>query len=580
MRDLTFIEILGLVRRWWWVFILCPLLAGGAAYGVSRALTPIYRAQATLVIDQRQLAGSLNVGDIQAAQELAATYSRLVTARPILERTIADLGLDTTPEDLAEQVGVSRIESTQLVQIAVEDPVPSEAARIANTLARVFIEETRAQQDAAAGSGRDELRRHADAVLQRIDAASDRIAELQLREDAGSASVQAELRTLQTQLSQDQALYASLLEAQQRMDLAAAQSTTQIRVVERAVPPTESIKPRVLLNAALAGVLGIVLAAGLVLVVGYLDNTVKTSEDVERLTGRGALGLIPELRSPESVEAIAHPDSIGSEAFRTARTNLEFAAVGRSLRSIVVTSSRPGDGKTTTAVNLAAVLAQGGKRVVLVDADLRRPQVHRHFAGLSTRSGLTNLLLSDRDVSLHPVLRQTTVFGLSVLPAGPVPPNPLDLLSSPRMQEVMEWLASEADIVIIDAPPLAVSDALVLSRLASGMVLITQSGRVRPDEFAQVLRQIERAGTALLGVILNRFPLEKSRSYYAYYRGYGDGQGEDDEEGIGEQGGGAFARANGRPGVAPAARPPGSGTFDTGQRVLRPSLGQTGEPKL
>mgnify|MGYP001224210957 FL=1 len=524
MRDLTFIEILGLIRRWWWVFIVCPLLAAAAAYGVSRALTPIYRAEATLFIDQRETTGSLNVGDIQAAQELAATYSRLVTARPVLEQTINRLSLDTTPEDLVENISVTRIGSTQLVEIAVEDPDPRQAAQIANTLAQVFIEETHAQEDAATWSGRDELRRQIEEVQQRIEDTSSRIAELQQSGASGTA-VQTELRTLQTQLSQDQALYASLLEAQQRMELAAAQSATQIRVVEQAVPPTKFVKPRILVNTALAGALGIVLAAGLVLVAGYLDDTVKTSEDVQRLTGRGALGLIPELRSPESIEAIAHPDSVGSEAYRTARTNLQFVAVGQSLRSFVVTSPRPGDGKTTTAVNLAAVLAQGGQRVILVDADLRRPQVHRYFAGLNTRSGLSNLLLSEWDVKLTPTLRQTTIAGLTVLPAGPLPPNPLDLLSSPRMREVLDWLAEQADVVIFDAPPLAVSDALVLSRLTNGVILVSETGRVRTAEIADAVQQIQQSGSTLLGIILNRFPLEKSGGYYTYYRSQEDNAG-------------------------------------------------------
>ncbi|MDI3340496.1 MAG: polysaccharide biosynthesis tyrosine autokinase [Sphaerobacter sp.] len=517
MRELTFIDLVRLVRRWWGLFVLCPLLAGGVAYGVSQALPPIYRAQVTLVIDQWQTPGSVNVGDIQAAQELANTYSRVVTARPILEKTIAQLGLSTRPEDLIEQIEVDRVDTTQLVQIRVEDKVPSQAASIANTLAQVFIDEMRAQQEAAVGSGREELRRNIESVQRRMADTSDRIAALQGQADAGNSTAQAELRALQAQLAQDQALYASLLEAQQRMDLAAAQSTTPIRVVEPAVPPTTSVKPRILLNTALAGVLGVLLAAGLVLVIGYLDDTVKTSEDVQRLSGRGALGLIPPLTAPGSVEVIAHPMSIASEAFRSARTNLQFATIGQASGALVVTSPRPGDGKTTAAVNLAAVLAQSGQRVILVDADLRRPQVHRHFTGLDRRAGLSTLLLG-QTTSLPPLLRHTTIPGLRILPSGPVPPNPADLLGSPQMRAVVERLVAEADIVIFDTPPLAVSDALVLCGLGTGVVLVAQAGRVRTAELAQAIQQIQQSGTPLLGVILNRVAVGATGRYYHYYR--------------------------------------------------------------
>lgn len=515
MRDLTFSDLLSLLRRWWWVFLLCPLLAGGAAFGVSRSLTPVYRTETVLVITPNISPGSPDFGDIQAGKELASTYSRLVTVRPVLDAVISELGLEGTPEHLAKQVSVAPISGTQLLTISVEDDDPERAARISNSIAKIFIEQTRDQQLAAAGSSRDEIRRAIEEVKERINARSARIEEIQQQPEPIASTLQAELRQLQDQVNQDQVTYTSLLEAQQRMDLAAAQSLTQLRVVEEAVPPLEPIKPRVKLNTALAGMLGLLIAGGLVLVIGYIDDTVKTSEDVNRLTGRTALGLIPPLRSPQSIEAVTHPNSAGTEAFRTARTNLQFAMVGKSVRTILVTSAQPGDGKTSVAVNLATVLAQGGQHVILVDADLRKPQIHRYFPGIAAQMGLTNLLLSTDPVASRPLLWHTDIPGLHVLPSGPLPPNPPDLLSSPRMTEIIEQLAAEADIVLFDTPPLAVSDPLILAGRVDGLLFVAQAGRTRSNEFASAVQTLAQAGTPLLGVILTRTKTERSSFYYS-----------------------------------------------------------------
>lgn len=520
MRDFTISDALKLVRRWWWVFILCPVLAAGAAFLISRELPRVYEADLTLVISQGGSSSGSNYNDILAAQQRTGTFARLATTRPVLEETIRRLSLPTTPEELVKQIKVTAVSDTQLLKVAVTDKDPQQAAKIANTVADVFIQQTKAQQLAATGSTSDEIKKNIADVKSRIDQTSQRIAQLQQSLDANSATTQAELRQLQTLLSQDQTTYGNLLEAQQQMDLAAAEAGNQVQLAEQAVPPTTFIRPRILLNTALAGILGLLLAAGLVLVVGYLDDTVKTAEDVERLTGRTALGSIPILRSPGGVETIAHPNSAATEAYRTVRTNFQFAVVGQKVRSIVVTSFRPSDGKTTTIVNLAAVLAQGGQRVILVDADLRKPNVQKYFQGLSTRTGLTNLLLANADVSLAPLLRATTIPGLRLLPAGPLPPNPPDVLSAAQMGKVVAQLETEADIVLFDAPPMAVSDALILGGLVDALLLVVQHGRTRSAELVRAVQELTQTGTPLVGVVINRVEAERAGHYYAYYHSY------------------------------------------------------------
>lgn len=518
VRELTLVDLIKLGRRWWWVLLLCPTLAAAVAFLVSSAMTPIYRAEATLLIEQSQVPGTIQYNDILAAERLTRTYSRLVTTRSVLEETIARLNLSLTPEQLQEQIEVTAVRDTQLVKVAVLDPSPERAATVANTLAQVFIEQQQARQRAITGSSREELQRSIDDVRTRIDELSSRIAELEQGPDAGSAEVQAELSSLRGELNQAQTTYSALLEAQQRMALAEAQAGTRVLVAEQAVPPVDFVKPRTLLNTGLAGLLGLALGIGLVLVAGYLDDTVKTSEDVQRLTGKAAIGAIPVFPRGNGLEPVANPHSLVTETYRALRTNLQFATAGRAIRSIAVTSPRPGDGKTTTLTNLGVVLAQAGQRVILVDADLRKPALHRAF-GLVNRSGLTNLLLRGGDEDLGGFLRPTPVEGLQVLTTGPLPPNPPDLLGSPRMAELIERLERLADIVLIDTPPLALSDPLIVAGSVDGVLLVTMAARTRSTELIRALEELSRASTPVIGVVLNQVRLEHD-SYYAYYYEY------------------------------------------------------------
>lgn len=505
------------------MFILCPVLAGGAAFGVSKHMTPIYEGTSVLVINQNA-STSDSLSSIQAAQQLVVTYSKIVTTRPIMEATIAQLHLNLTTTALAHKITVTPVAQTQLIDVSVDDPDPQMAANIANAVSKQFIDSLNAQSAQLAGLTKTQIANRIGQIQAQISSESAKIAQLQDGPNAGSATIQSQISQLRTQLAQDQATYTSLVEAQQQTDLNLAQSGSQIRVVEPAMAPTSPVKPRVMFNTAIAVVLGLFIAGGLVLLFGYLDDTVKRSDDVKRLTKRPAIGMIPLLRSPSGVEAVAHPGSEATEAYRTMRTNFQFMDVERDIHSLVMTSSRPGDGKTTTAVNLATVLAQGGLRVILVDADLRKPQIHNHFNGLTIRTGLTNLLLGTADASLTPLLRQTNIPGLRILPSGPLPPNPPDVLNSTRMKQVVSRLEAEADLVIFDAPPIAVSDALIMAGLVSRSIVVVLSGRTRINELEFALQELSGSGNPVAGVVINRVKWDRGGSYEAYYKAYGTGE--------------------------------------------------------
>lgn len=220
----------------------------------------------------------------------------------------------------------------------------------------------------------------------------------------------------------------------------------------------------------------------------------------------------------EQLVAEWDPRSPAAEAYRTLRTNLQYTSLDRPLKTILVTSAVPGEGKTTIASNLAVAFAQSGKSVILVGADMRKPSVHQLF-GLPNRVGLSTVLTGH--VRFEDALQKSRVAGLHVLSSGPIPPNPAELLGSQRMQEVLEALREKADIVIFDAPPvIAVADAIVMSRYLDG-VLFVVSLKSTPREAVQAAKdQLEQVGANILGAVVNRMDSTSGYFYYYYIRGY------------------------------------------------------------
>lgn len=517
---MTVLDALKLGRRWWWILLLFPILAGGATYIISSAMTPIYNTEMTIVIEERQPSDIASYNDILAAERQTRTFSHLLTTRPILEETIRRLGLTLSPEALKQKVSVSPVRDTQLVVVSVTDPSAELAATITNTIGQVFVEQIRADQGATDGPDQEELQQHIADIEGSIDDISTEIADLESQPNAEDSSNQALLAGLRTQLGQYQTTYSMLLDTQEIVASEDGQASARVRIAEQAIPSTTIVSPRTVLNTTLASAVGLLIAVGLVMVVGYVDDTIKSAEDVQRLTGKAMLGAIPIFQARDNISSIHDQRSPATESFRGLRTNLQFATVGQETRSLVLTSARPGDGKTTMIANLGAVLAQGGQQVIIVDADLRKPRLHKYFDGVANYSGLTNLLVAGDTAELDSALQQTEIPGVRVLTSGPLPPSPPDLLNSPGMHALIARLEQEADIVLIDSPPMAVSDPLVVAGLADGVLLVILSGSTRSKEMTRVIENLERSGTPLLGVIVNQIDLAGD-SYYYYQSYYG-----------------------------------------------------------
>jgi len=334
-------------------------------------------------------------------------------------------------------------------------------------------------------------------------------------------------------------LYDGLLQRMKEIGVAAGVQESNIAVIDTAQVPTGVFRPVLTKNLAIASMLGLMFGVGLALLLEFLDRTVRHADDVERLVDLPVMGLVPldpgndaaggRRQGPEGGNALSHcsaqrPGSSVSEAFRSLRTSLMFSTPEGMPRTLLVTSTLQGEGKSTTAVNLATVIAQNGSRVLLIDADLRRPALHRDFS-MSRAPGLTNAIAQfEKGVALdRSLIRDTDVEGLSVIAAGPATPKPTELLSSDRLFQVISECSELFDHVVIDAPPiLGLADAVVLSRMVEGMLVVVAAGRTGKEHLRVAVRRLQQVQAPLLGVLLNRVDLGSpdytyySSEYYGY----------------------------------------------------------------
>jgi capsular exopolysaccharide synthesis family protein len=507
-----------LARKWLWLVILCAMAAGGVAYVVSKNSAPIYQASAKLLVNQASSASQLSPGytDILSSQQLARTYANLLDDGPVVEGMAQRLGLPTDQSSIARlqgEITVTPIRDTQLLEVKVEGVDPTLIALIANTLPEVFIARNQQMQLGRVSGLKTSLEKELTSVQDDIARAQSGLS---------SNPDEAQRQRLETSLAQYRTTLSSLANNYNQIRIAEAQATNNVVIAKPASVPLGPVRPRTMANVLLAMIVGGMLAIGAAFLVEYLDDTVKSPDDVTRATGLSTLGAIARLKDVGSQRQLiswSQPKAPETEAYRTLRTNIQFSSVDKPIRILLVSSSGPSEGKSTTAANLAVVMAQTGQKVILVDADLRRPVIHKVF-GVPNNVGITTTLLAGQDVDLADYLQPTEMENLRVSTSGPIPPNPSELLGSHRMAHLIEQLSQLADLVIFDAPPvLAVTDASVLGREVDGVLLVVDAGGTREQALAQTVDELRKTGVNILGIALNRLD-SRSRSYYHYYYHY------------------------------------------------------------
>ena len=338
--------------------------------------------------------------------------------------------------------------------------------------------------------------------------------------DLGKKTV--EYQILKRDVESNQALLQDLMSKAKTTGLESELRATNVRLVEKAEVPRVPFTPQRMRNYQLAFVLGLALGIGLTLLFEHLDNTVKTPDDVKTVLGLPFLGMVPQVEvrtGPASLQKMMseNPQSTVAEAYRLLRTNLLFCSADASGMVVVVSSANPGEGKTTTVANLAASLAQNGARVLAIDADLRRPTLHQHFA-IHKTPGLSDLIVGKAQAS--EAVQVTRFKGLHILPCGYIPPNPAELLGSNNMRSAVAAFRKHYDWVLIDtAPILAMADTPVVCPFTDGLVLVVGAESTTRPSIQRAIDQVQSVGGKLIGVVLNKVNLERNSYYYSQYYG-------------------------------------------------------------
>jgi non-specific protein-tyrosine kinase len=505
-----------LVWRWAWLIILGAVIAGGIAYIVSINTTPVYATSARLLIDEAPGSSAGNdYSQILLEQKLAQTYVEIINTRQVREATIEQLGLPLTQGQLGSMVSVSSVPETQLLTIRVEDTDPERAALIANTIGAVFIQQNQERENLRYAEPLSNWQSRLDELALQISEIETEIAPLVNTEDAAESVA---LSRLETRLNEARIQYTEAFNNLNDLQISQAKESSNLIQIEEAQPNSIPIRPRTSTNTLLAIVVGAMLAIGIVFLIEYLDDTIKSPQDIAADTDLSTLGTIAVIRSDTPDDRlITHrtPRDPISEAYRVLRTNLSFSAVDDNLHTVLVTSSSPSEGKSTSAANLGVVIAQTGKRVIIVDSDLRRPVQHKIF-GVTNNQGLTTAILDNRTpVSYH--IQPTKIPDLQVMPSGPIPPNPAELLNSQRMEQVLAELKTIADVVIFDTPPvLSVADASILASKTDGVLLVAEAKGTKRHALMESVNRLRASNAHIFGVVVNKFDPGRSGYYYKY----------------------------------------------------------------
>ena len=502
-----------LARKWLPAVIALTVIGAVVAFVVSKAMTPIYQAKGeVLVVAGVGQSGSISTADVSVnATEATTTAATLLTSPPLLQSVITSAHIKDSVATLAGNVAATPEPNSELVQVSVTDPSPQRAAMIDNAIMAAFVAEITKQNT-------DRIDQASAALQSQIDQVQ---AQLKHDEQQLATASNEAATALRQQIADETAVLTPLELNYSAFRASQQQNLETVSVATPASPPTAVASPHVALNTIVGALAGLLLGAGMAAGLEFLDQGLKSADDVAERLGVSCLSLVP--RHPLARDGrTPAPNKVAgvNEAYRRLRTNLLFASPDVALRTIVVTSTHAGEGKTQTAANLAVALASTEKRVLLIDGDMRRPDLHRVF-GKPLNGGMSELILAV-EPGTRLVLNgayATTQPNLTLITSGTIPPNPSELLSSDRASLLLRALEKQYDIVIIDTPPVdAVSDALTLAAEASGTVVVLEAGRTNAAEATKTIESLRRVGARVLGVVLNKARERAEPGYYYYYR--------------------------------------------------------------
>ncbi|HEX2947235.1 MAG TPA: polysaccharide biosynthesis tyrosine autokinase [Clostridia bacterium] len=468
-REFDLREILRIISIRWWVILLFLIVSTAVTGFITfEVLEPVYVAETSLFVGKEDdNIASLDLSQLNLNKSLVTDYRQIILSRLVSREVIEEIGLDMPIGTFQQKVTVTPMQDSRLFKISFESTDPKLAMDVANALARVIIEK-----------------------------------------------------------AQD------IIEVK------------NIKVIDVAEMPAAPIKPNKVQNLTIAAILGILIGSGAVFLIEYTDYTVKDSKDVEKYLELITIGEIPmfagekrkgkrnksvkkkkgrtgkenssgNILSPNLITVI-DPKAPASEAYRSLRTNIGYSGVDRQVKLIMVTSPGPAEGKSTTAANIAISMAQAGKKVLLMDGDLRKPRVHKYFS-LANDVGLTDIIVNDFPLKF--VIKTVNgIQNLEVILSGTLPPNPTEILESKKMADFITRVREEYEMIILDTPPVGqLTDGAIMASISDGVILVVASGESNIDMARRARAALERVNAKIIGTVLTKITGSSGGSYYHYY---------------------------------------------------------------
>jgi non-specific protein-tyrosine kinase len=520
---------LSVIARRRWLVIITTVLCLGVAVAMSVIPEPTYLVRAQVITTGVNdpvalILGGSGAGDLERQATIELAY--LNSAK--LRFAVANAYSGSLPDSEIFRVNAAQVNSedgdtSSVVELSLVTTDPDAAVALVNTYASTYVDEREAADRENLLAARQGLQALQEQIDERIDRVMQPVDEIDAQIAAGDGDPAAlqiqrqnELDAIGPELEPLQAQRADLNRRLGQLDLgvelAAGGGAEVLSLAGGAGTP---VNPNVPLNLAIGLVFGLFLGAALAFIRDYFDDSVKTKEMAERVTGVSTLGLIPKIDGGAELVTVSHPNAPAAEAFRLLRTSVKFLSVEREVRVVQITSPAPAEGKTMVAVNLAVAFAQAGDRVVLVGGDLRRPRLEE-IVDVPLTPGLTSVLIGD--VTLPQAIQSApAVPNLSVLPAGQPPPNPSELISGERARRLIDVLGQTYDVVIIDCPPvLPVTDSLVLARMADTTLLVTSANKTSKRSLTRAVELLRQVDAPLVGTVMNSLSADDTFSTEPY----------------------------------------------------------------
>jgi succinoglycan biosynthesis transport protein ExoP len=488
-------DYLKVIRTRWRLLALGLVITVVAALAISFMQKRVYEGQAEVIVLEQQNSSAILLGSAQDQvasqpdQAYVLTQAQVIQSSSIAQKVIRSLGLNTTATNLLKRVTATTDGQSNIVTIVALDGSAESAAKTANAFAETYVAWSRDSQIAS-------LKASGDQIQQRMDAAQKQIVALTNPKGGATTSTRSQLATAE-------ALHASLASKLEQLRINQDLASGSASVLASAAVDLNPVSSSHTRDAGLGLAIGLLVGLGMVFLAEQLDTKIRSSAEVEEIYGAPVLGSIPtekfDKKETTRLTLVQRPGSSAAEAYRSLGIGLEFVNFKHDVKTLLVTSAVPSEGKSTVAANLSVALSQAGSTVTLLSCDFHRPATATFF-DLSGSIGLSDVLTGAHEIS--EALQQSESFErLTVVSAGKTPPNPSELLGSSRMEAVVGNLRESADWIILDAPPvLAVADAAAVTRLADGVLVVTRVGVTTREESKAARDQLANIGARILGL--------------------------------------------------------------------------------